>query len=179
MSLYILEIYIDDVCIHQRMTICVHVFLSDVNTSLMQAGCGAIPGTKLGEYKAVSLYKDILKNADEIPTILSAKQDISRAKRMKLHFDALISPEEKKNLLSKQHDEGDKELILEHVNHLVVAQFVYAHCRKTPVAKSKEDMRKKIPQGLRKKIQGTHANDLMVCMCVVTLIVALVLLCMF
>ena len=85
----------------------------------------------------------------------------------------------KKKLLSKQHDEGDKELILEHVNHLLVVQFVHAHCRRTPSAKSKEDMRKKIPQGLRKKIQGTHANDLMVCVCVVTLIVALVLLCMF
>ena len=159
------------------MTFCVHVLLSDVNTSLMQAGCGPIPGTKLGEYKGVSLYKDILTNADEIPTILSGKQDISRARRMKLHFDALISPEEKKKLLSKQHDEGDKELILEHVNHLVVAQFVYAHCRKTPVAKSKEDMRKKVPLGLRKKIEGTHVNDLMVCVCVVTLIVELVLLC--
>ncbi len=78
------------------MTICVHVFLSDVNTSLMQAGSGPIPGTKLGEYKAVSLYKDILKNADEIPTIVSAKQDISRAKRMKFHFGELISPEGKK-----------------------------------------------------------------------------------
>ena len=161
------------------MTICVHVLLSDVNTSLMQAGCGPIPGTKLGEYKAVSLYKDVLKNADEIPTILSANQDISRAKRMKLHFDALISPEEKKKLLSKQHDEGDKELILEHVNHLLVAQFVHAHCRRTPSAKSKEDMRRKVPPGLRKKFEGTHVNDLMVCVCVVTLIVTLVLLCMF
>jgi len=146
------------------MTICVHVFLSDVNTSLMQAGCGAIPGTKLGEYKAVSLYKDILKNADEIPTILSAKQDISRAKRMKLHFDALISPQEKKKLLSKELDQGEKELILQHVNHLVVAQFVYAHCRRTPAAKSKEEMRQKVPPGLKKKMEGTQ--DLMVCGCV-------------
>jgi hypothetical protein len=81
--------------------------------------------------------------------------------------------------LSKQHDEGDKELILEHVNHLLVAQFVYAHCRRTPAARSKEDMRRKVPLGLRKKIEGTHANDLMLCVCVVTLIVALVLLCMF
>ena len=177
MSLYILEVYIAGVCIHQCMTICVHVLLSDVNTSLRQAGSGPIPGTKLGEYKAVSLYKDIMKNTDEIPTILSAKQDVSRAKRMKLHFDALISLEEKKKLLSKQHDEGDKELILEHLNHLVVAQFVHAHCRKTPAAKSKEDMRKLVPPGLSRKFQGT--NDLMVCVCVVTLIFALVLLCMF
>ena len=83
----------------------------------------------------------------------------------------------KKKLLSKQHDEGDKELILEHLNHLVVAQFVHAHCRKTPAAKSKEDMRKLVPPGLSRKFQGT--NDLMVCVCVVTLIFALVLLCMF
>ena len=83
------------------MTLCVHVFVSDVNNRLMQAGSGSIPNTKLGEYKATSLYKDILKNADEIPTILSGKQDVSRAKRMKLHFDALISPEEKKNSCRK------------------------------------------------------------------------------
>jgi hypothetical protein len=81
--------------------------------------------------------------------------------------------------LSKQQDEGDKELILEHVNHVLVAQFVYAHCRRTPAAKSKEDMRRKVPPGLRKKFEGTHANDLKVCVCVVTLSVTLVLLCMF
>ena len=148
------------------MTLCVCVLVSDVNNSLRQAGPGTIPGTKLGEYKAVSLYQNILNNGDEIPSILSAKQDRFRAQRMLNHFEALISPQEKQILKSKEYDDGQKELILQHLSHLLVALFVWVHCRKTPDAVSKKDMQSKVPPGLKKKMEGTIGSDLMVCVCV-------------
>ena len=68
-----------------------------------------------------------MANNEEIPTILASKQDKFRASMVQKHFDSMISEEEKKKLLSPDTDLGDKVVLLQHLDHLIVTLFVLLH----------------------------------------------------
>ena len=92
-----------------------------------------------------------MRNDEKIPTTLSSKQDQCRAKIVQRHFDCMISEEEKKRLLAPGTDLGEKAVLLQHLDHLIVALFVLLHFQRHG------DYKSKVPPGLKKKMEGKSA----------------------
>ncbi len=45
-------------------------------------------------------------------------------------YDAMIAPDEKKLLFDRHADVGEKEVLQQHLHHLVVAKFVFLHFKR-------------------------------------------------
>ena len=118
-----------------------------VNNGLNQAGAGDIPGSKLAKWSSIELYELIVSHNDHIPTTIAVKQDRSRALIVFRQYDAMIAPDEKKLLFDRHADVGEKEVLKQHLHHLVVAKFVYLHFKREGQSEGK------VPRGLKKKFE--------------------------
>ncbi len=88
----------------------------------------------------------ILANQEQIPTILASKQAKSRSLLAQRHFEATILPAQKRHLMSRETDGSEKELVLQHLDHLIVAPFVLMHFKRTS-AEYKKALSRKVPPG--------------------------------
>ncbi len=119
-----------------------------VNNGLNQAGTGDIPGSKLAKWSSIELYELIVSHTIySIPTTIAVKQDRSRSLIVFRQYDTMIAPDEKKILFDRQADVGEKEVLKQHLHHLVVAKFVYLHFKREGQSEGK------VPRGLKKKFE--------------------------
>ena len=118
-----------------------------VNNGLNQAGPGDIPGSRLKKWSSIDLYELIVSHNDHIPTTITGKQDKTRALMVARQYEAMIASHEKKLLFDRHTEVGQKEVLKQHLHHLVVAKFVYLHLKREG---EKQDT---VPRGLKKKFE--------------------------
>ena len=118
-----------------------------VNNGLNQAGPGDIPGSRLKNWSSIDLFEVIVSHNDHIPTTITGKQDKTRALMVARQYEAMIASHEKKLLFDRHTEVGQKEVLKQHLHHLVVAKFVYLHLKREG---EKQDT---VPRGLKKKFE--------------------------
>jgi len=108
---------------------------------------GASQGPKqtLKDYaKAREFFQECCRNDDNVPSTISNRQQRSRGEKCRVYFETMSVDSELKLLKDRQADTGKKEILLEHLDHLVISSLVVVFI-KLGVA---------VPRDLLKQFQG-------------------------
>jgi len=119
-----------------------------VGDALLQAGADDAVASTLKDVSAKSLYDRILRNNGQVPTTIKDKQEKRRAHLVLCFYESMCTVDERKDLRSATMDAGRREVLLQHIDHLVLARLAMAEFRNRP-----ED-KKKPPPGLVKQFEN-------------------------
>ena len=98
---------------------------ADVN-HVLRWSSGASNGQKctLNAYdKARDFFRECCLNDDNVPSIIADRKQRARGEKCRRYFETMTVDGELKLLKDGQADNGQKEILLEHLNHLVISSL--------------------------------------------------------
>ncbi len=155
------------VCACERVCVCVRVvcvctcppspylFLNvcrcaDVNQVLRWAsGASNGPPSTLNAYgTARDFFRECCLNDDNVPSTIGCPKQRSRGEKCRRYFETMTSESELQHLKDRQYDTGAKEILLEHLDHLVISSLAVVFI----------DLGLEVPRDLQKQFQGSKSG---------------------
>ena len=122
-------------CVHAYcMCVCVcskslltlqSVWCADINQVLRWSqGASNGPKCTLNAYdKARDFFRECCLNDDNVPSIIADRKQRARGEKCRRYFETMTLDGELKLLKDRQADTGQKEILLEHLDHLVISSL--------------------------------------------------------
>jgi hypothetical protein len=155
------------VCACERVCVCVRVvcgctcppspylFLNvcrcaDVNQVLRWAsGASNGPPSTLNAYgTAREFFRECCLNDDNVPSTIGCPKQRSRGVKCRRYFETMTSKSELQHLKDRQYDTGKKEILLEHLDHLVISSLAVVFI----------DLGLEVPRDLQKQFEGSKSG---------------------
>jgi len=130
--------------------VCVYVCVTVVGDALLQTGADDADASTLKDVSAKLLYDTMLQNNGQVPTTIKDKQETRRAHLVLCFYDSMCTAYERKELRSTTMEVGRREVLLQHIDHLVLARLAMAEFCNRPQDKSKP------PAGLVKQFNNKN-----------------------
>ena len=130
------------VCACDRVSVCVRVVCvcvcvpspylffnlfrcADVNQVLCWAlgACKGQPSTLNAYGNTRDFFQQCCLTDDNVPSTIGEKHQRARGEKCRRYFEAMTSDREIKQLKDREYDTGEKEILLEHLDHLVISSL--------------------------------------------------------
>ena len=101
------------------------VWCADINQVLRWSqGASNGPKCTLNAYdKARDFFRECCLNDDNVPSIIADRKQRARGEKCRRYFETMTLDGELKLLKDRQADTGQKEILLEHLDHLVISSL--------------------------------------------------------
>jgi len=120
---------------------------ADVQQVLSWSACASQgPKQTLNAYgTARDFFRVCCLNDDNVPSTIGDRKQRSRGDKCRVYFETMTVDSELKLLKDRQADTGQKEILLEHLDHLVISSLVVVFIK----------LRVAVPRDLIKQFEGT------------------------
>ena len=123
---------------------------ADVNQVLRWAsGASNGPPSTLNAYgTAREFFRECCLNDCNVPSTIGDRKQFARGEKCRRYFETMTSESELQHLKDRQYDTGAKEILLEHLDHLVISSLAVVFI----------DLGLQVPRDLQKQFEGSKSG---------------------
>ena len=120
---------------------------ADVNQVLRWAsGASNGPPSTLNAYgTAREFFRECCLNDCNVPSTIADRKQFARGEKCRRYFETMTSESELQHLKDRQYDTGAKEILLEHLDHLVISSLAVVFI----------DLGLQVPRDLQRQFEGS------------------------